>query len=191
MALYASARSGATLTDTIMVPPRDVRCFTVPAGHFFRITSVDGPQVGDLNLWKAADLTERFYSGKTRALHGTHITTRDRMWRSFPALRPMATITADTHDWYGIDAYGGSVHDVIGTCCDPYTGLRPSMWCNLPDDLRSRSGGFDAGNWVCFLSIHFWRKPRPASICCRSAIRRFARTAQRRRGGRLRPRWGR
>jgi len=37
-------------------------------------------------------------------------------------LRPMATIIADTLEWYGIDRYGGSVHDVIGTRCDPYTG---------------------------------------------------------------------
>jgi uncharacterized protein YcgI (DUF1989 family) len=34
----------------------------------------------------------------------------------------MATIVADTLGWYGIDAHGGSVHDVIGTRCDPYTG---------------------------------------------------------------------
>ena len=33
----------------------------------------------------------------------------------------MATVVADTLDWYGIDADGGSVHDVIGTRCDPYT----------------------------------------------------------------------
>lgn len=44
------------------------------------------------------------------------------MWSSFPHLRPMATIIADTLEWYGIDSYGGSVHDVIGTRCDPYTG---------------------------------------------------------------------
>jgi uncharacterized protein YcgI (DUF1989 family) len=36
-------------------------------------------------------------------------------------LRPMATITHDTLDWYGVDDFGGSVHDVIGTRCDPYT----------------------------------------------------------------------
>ena len=66
-------------------------------------------------------LPERFYSGKTRALHGTHITTGQRMWSSFPTLRPMATLTHDTLDWYGMDAFGGSVHDVIGTRCDPYT----------------------------------------------------------------------
>ncbi|MEM9844548.1 MAG: DUF1989 domain-containing protein, partial [Pseudomonadota bacterium] len=68
------------------------------------------------------DLSERFYSGKTRALHGTHLSVGDRMWSSFPTLRPMATITHDTLGWYGIDPYGGSVHDVIGTRCDPYTG---------------------------------------------------------------------
>ncbi len=115
-------RQRAIKTDEVLVPPRDARCFEVPAGHFFRITSVEGPQVGDLNLWNLSDLSERFYSGKTRALHGTHLTTGERMWSSFPHLRPMATITADTLGWYGIDGFGGSVHDVIGTRCDPYTG---------------------------------------------------------------------
>ena len=33
----------------------------------------------------------------------------------------MATITADTLGWYGTDPFGGRVHDVIGTRCDPYT----------------------------------------------------------------------
>lgn len=116
-----SARATATRTGATLIPPREARCFRVPAGHFFRITSKDGPQVGDLNLWHAGDLSERFYSGKTRALHGTHLSTGDRMWSCFPALRPMATIIADTLGWYGFDADGGSVHDVIGTRCDPYT----------------------------------------------------------------------
>ncbi len=120
--LYARALASATVVETMTAAPRDAATFRVPAGAFFRIVSVDGPQVGDLNLWNAADLSERFYSGKTRALHGTHVSTGDRLWSSFPALRPMATIVEDSLDWYGIDAYGGSVHDVIGTRCDPYTG---------------------------------------------------------------------
>jgi len=33
----------------------------------------------------------------------------------------MATITHDTLAWYGWDADGAGVHDVIGTRCDPYT----------------------------------------------------------------------
>ena len=122
LGLYQAARETATKTGEVIVPARDAACFEVPAGHFFRITSVEGPQVGDLNLWNKNDLSERFYSGKSRALHGTHLTTGERMWTSFPYLRPMATITDDTLGWYGIDQYGGSVHDVIGTRCDPYTG---------------------------------------------------------------------
>ena len=120
--LYRAARLEAQKSGEILIPPREAGTFRVPAGHFFRISSVEGPQVGDLNLWHANDLSERFYSGKTRALHGTHVTTGDRLWTSFPALRPMATIIKDTLDWYGIDEFGGSVHDVIGTRCDPYTG---------------------------------------------------------------------
>ena len=121
LALYAAAREGAEKVAEVVVPPREAACFRVAAGEFFRIRSIEGPQVGDLNLWNAEDLSERFYSGKTRALHGTHLTTGDRMWSAFPWLRPMATIVEDTLAWYGIDAFGGAVHDVIGTRCDPYT----------------------------------------------------------------------
>src|SRR4051812_44430412 len=118
---YGAARQDWTKVEEVTVPPRDARSFTVPAGHFFRILSVEGPQVGDLNLWSATDPNERFYSGKTRALHGTHLTTGDRLWSCLPYLRPMATITEDTLGWYGVDRFGGRVHDVIGTRCDPYT----------------------------------------------------------------------
>ncbi len=120
--LYLRARRQAGRSGHVIVPPREARCFAVPAGQFFRISAPEGPQVGDLNLWHLHDLSERFYSGKTRALHGTHLSTGDRMWSSFPTLRPMATIVEDTLDWYGIDEHGGAVHDVIGTRCDPYTG---------------------------------------------------------------------
>ena len=118
---YRSSRESLELVDSVLVAPRDAETFEVPAGHFFRITCPEGPQVGDLNLWNNHDLNERFFSGKTRALHGTHLSTGDRMWSNLPYFRPMATITHDTLDWYGFDEFGGSVHDVIGTRCDPYT----------------------------------------------------------------------
>ena len=121
LAAYQAVREGWEKVSEVVVPPRDARSFSVPAGSFFRIVSIDGPQVGDLNLWAAEDLDERFFSGKTRALHGTHLSTGDQLWSCLPYLRPMATITHDTLDWYGFDEFGGSVHDVIGTRCDPYT----------------------------------------------------------------------
>jgi uncharacterized protein YcgI (DUF1989 family) len=121
MVMLAQARETLTKVSETIVPPRDARTFDVPAGHFFRIVSIEGPQVGDLNLWNAHDLSERFFSGKTRALHATHMTTGNRLWSTLPNLRPLATITYDTLSWYGFDADGGGVHDVIGTRCDPYT----------------------------------------------------------------------
>ena len=121
--LYAKARDEMKLVESIVIPPRDAKTFEVPAGHFFRIVSIDGPQVGDLNLWNKDNINERFFSGKTRALYGTHVSTGDRLYSNLPFLRPMATITHDTLDWYGWDDDGGSVHDVIGTRCDPYTHM--------------------------------------------------------------------
>ncbi|MEP2030865.1 MAG: DUF1989 domain-containing protein [Paracoccaceae bacterium] len=118
---FVRLRDGMEKVGGITIPARTAGCVNVPKGHVFRILSVEGPQVGDLNVWSASSLDERFYSGKTRALHGTHLSTGDRLWSSFPNLRPMATIIHDTLDWYGFDAFGGSVHDVIGTRCDPYT----------------------------------------------------------------------
>lgn len=120
--MYQRAAGTAVEGAQVLAAPRAAACLEVPAGSFLRITSIQGSQVGDLNLFAAGDLSERFYSGKTRALHGTHVTTGDRLWSNFPHLRPMATIVADTLGWYGIDEFGGSVHDVIGTRCDPYTG---------------------------------------------------------------------
>ena len=118
---YLIARKNLKKIDQIIIPPRDAKCFRVPKSHFFRIYCQNGPQVGDLNLWNEHNLNEKFYSGKTRALYGTHLSTNDQLWSSLTYLRPMATITHDTLDWYGFDDDGGSVHDVIGTRCDPYT----------------------------------------------------------------------
>ena len=105
-AFYDNARAGMAKIGEMIVPPREGRAFDVPAGHFFRIVSIEGPQVGDLNLWSAGNLAERFFSGKTRALNATHVTTGSRLWSTLPYLRPMATVTHDTLAWYGFDADG-------------------------------------------------------------------------------------
>ena len=118
---YAQARASATEVSRLHIPAREARCFHVSAGSFFRISCPEGAQVGDLNLFEARNLEERFFSGKTRALHGSHVKVGDRLWSALPWLRPMATVTSDSLDWYGVDPDGGRVHDVIGTRCDPYT----------------------------------------------------------------------
>ncbi len=119
--ILLEARKHLVRQKEIIISPRDANTFEVPNGDFFRIESIEGPQVGDLNLFQQNNLDEKFYSGKTRALYGTHISVGDKMYSTIPYLRSLATITWDTLDWYGYDSDGGSVHDVIGTRCDPYT----------------------------------------------------------------------
>jgi len=121
LSAYRALRDDLTLIETFVVPPREAATWSVPSGHFCRIVCTEGPQVGDLNLFNANDLNERLYTGKTRALNGTHVGLGDQLFSNFPYLRPIATITHDTLDWYGFDEFGGAVHDVIGTRCDPYT----------------------------------------------------------------------
>lgn len=121
LSTYRALRDDLELVETIIIPPRDAASWEVPAGHFCRLVCSEGSQVGDLNLFNLHNLKERFYSGKTRALNGTHVGLGDQLFSNFPYLRSIATITHDTLDWYGFDEFGGSVHDVIGTRCDPYT----------------------------------------------------------------------
>ena len=58
--ILESARQSLEKIGEVLVPPREARCFDVPAGHFFRIVSVEGSQVGDLNLWQAKILMSGF-----------------------------------------------------------------------------------------------------------------------------------
>ncbi len=109
-----------TLVDSFEIPIRSGRAWTVPAGHVCRLLTVDGPQVGDLNIWNRHNPRERFWAARTRQLQAAHVTTFDRLWSNLPYLRPLVTITADTLEGYGVDAEGGRVHDTLGTRCDPY-----------------------------------------------------------------------
>ncbi|AIO36850.1 DUF1989 domain-containing protein [Burkholderia pseudomultivorans] len=106
--------------ESHVVPIRSGFAWTVPAGHVFRIVTLEGPQVADFNMWNLHNPRERMWASRTRQLQAAHVTTFDRLWSTLPYLRPMATITDDTLADYGVDSDGGRVHDLLGTRCDPY-----------------------------------------------------------------------
>lgn len=108
------------LVESFLVPIRSGRAWSVPQGHICRITTPDGPQVGDLNIWNLHNPRERFWASRTRQLHASHVTIFDRLWSCLPYLRPLVTITGDSLKDYGVDEVGGRVHDLLGTRCDPY-----------------------------------------------------------------------
>src|SRR5699024_5186036 len=108
------------LVERFEIPIRSARAWRVPAGHVFRIVTVEGPEVGDLNLWHMHDPREHMWAARTRQLQSAHVSTFDRLWSTLPFLRPMATITRDSLADYGLDEDGGRVHDLLGSRCDPY-----------------------------------------------------------------------
>src|SRR5258708_34376565 len=73
MAVLEAARRTMVKIHEVVVPPRNARAFRGSRGQFFRIVRIEAPQVSDLNLWNAADLPERFFTGKTRARLATHV----------------------------------------------------------------------------------------------------------------------
>ncbi|KAK3305008.1 uncharacterized protein B0T15DRAFT_531079 [Chaetomium strumarium] len=108
------------LLSEFTLPIRSGRAWKAPAGSIVRISTPEGPQVGDLNLWNAHNPRERFWASRTRQLHATHVSTGDRLWSCLPYMRPLVTIISDSLAWYGQDEHGGRVHDLLGTRCDPY-----------------------------------------------------------------------
>lgn len=119
--LYEAARKAPrVLLEEFTLPIRSGRAWKAPAGSIIRISTPDGPQVGDLNIWNAHNPRERFWASRTKQLHASHVTTHDRLWSCLPYMRPLVTIIADSLSWYGEDEHGGRVHDLLGTRCDPY-----------------------------------------------------------------------
>lgn len=116
----AESENQRKLVESITIPIRSGRAWEVPAGHVFRIVTLEGPQVGDLNIWNRHDPRERLWASRTRQLQGAHVGTYDRLWSTLPFLRPLVTITGDSMSDYGVDEHGGRLHDLLGTRCDPY-----------------------------------------------------------------------
>ncbi|KAL6401008.1 hypothetical protein AUP68_16730 [Ilyonectria robusta] len=108
------------LAEEFTLPIRSGKAWKAPAGSIVKISTPEGPQVGDLNIWNAHNPRERFWASRTKQLHASHVTTYDKLWSNLPYMRPLATIIKDTLDWYGEDEHGGRVHDLLGTRCDPY-----------------------------------------------------------------------
>src|SRR5579863_6114229 len=96
----AQEQDARRLVDKLVVPIRSGRAWRVPAGHVFRIVTIDGPQVGDLNIWNLHNPRERMWASRSRQLQAAHVSTFDRLWSNLPFLRPLVTITATA--WLGM-----------------------------------------------------------------------------------------
>lgn len=123
VASSAADPKARSLETSFTIRPCAGQAWTVKAGQVCRITTPEGPQVGDLNIWNAHNPRERLWAARTRQIHRSHVTEGDRLWSTLPFLRPLVTITGDSLKQYGVDKWGGRVHDLLGTRCDPYVNL--------------------------------------------------------------------
>jgi uncharacterized protein len=129
-----ASTTSRTLVHSYTVPPRSGYAWHVPAKSILRLTTPEGPQVGDLNLWNAHNPRERFWAARTRQLQKAHVSTGDRLWSCIPYIRPMVTIVKDTLD--GVER----CHDLLGTRCDPYgTATSSSTSLRLLESEKTRS----------------------------------------------------
>ncbi|KAL7271632.1 hypothetical protein RUND412_005596 [Rhizina undulata] len=119
IAATASTPGARELVEKFTIQIRSAEAWVVPKGHVCRLTTPEGPQVGDLNLWNLHNPRERFWAARTRQLQRAHVEVFDRLWSTLPYLRPMVTVTGDSLAGYK-DEVGGRVHDLLGTRCDPY-----------------------------------------------------------------------
>ena len=83
-----------TTVESFVIPIRSGRAWKVKAGQVCRISTPEGAQVGDLNVWNANNPRERFWAARTRQLQQSHVKVYDRLWSCLPYLRPMVTVTA-------------------------------------------------------------------------------------------------
>src|SRR5690625_7905285 len=89
----AEATDQRTLVNKFTIPIRSGQAWEVPAGHVFRIVTVEGPQLGDVNIWNSHNQRERLWAARTRQLEGAHVSDDIRSFSTQPYFRPLVTIT--------------------------------------------------------------------------------------------------
>ncbi|CRG84273.1 putative protein C11D3,03c [Talaromyces islandicus] len=141
VAATAGRPDARILETSFTIRPCSGQAWIVRAGQVCRLTTPQGPQVGDLNIWNANNPRERMWAARTRQIHSSHVSVGDRLWSNLPYLRPLVTITGDSLGGgqldqvlddegkrregteFGTTRWGGRVHDLLGTRCDPYVNL--------------------------------------------------------------------
>lgn len=74
-AYTAFQQAPRVLIEEFTIPARSGRAWEAPAGSIIRISTPEGPQVGDLNIWNRHNPRERFWAGRTKQLHASHVST--------------------------------------------------------------------------------------------------------------------
>ena len=118
--------------NELIVPARTGKGFVVPKGQLLRIECHRDTQVADFDVFNRDNPKEHFCASQTRAIHGTHVTTGDRLWSHPIYQRPMMTVVADTVG-PGRTLEGARSHDLLFGPCDEKLYRRATGKSGLPN----------------------------------------------------------
>jgi uncharacterized protein len=102
---------------TIAIAARTGKAFKVMRGEICRVSCSEGPQVADMIVFNLDDPSEKFWSARTRVVHGGHLKVGDQLWSTPPMTRPMMTMIADTVNHAELP-HGARSHDLLFCRCD-------------------------------------------------------------------------
>jgi uncharacterized protein YcgI (DUF1989 family) len=121
------------IAERIVIPAREGRSLHVPAGRSFRVTDLEGGQVGDLFAFNAEDVSEYASAEHTRAFVDRLF---PRIGESFVTNRRRPILEFERDESPGH-------HDMLCAACDPerFWGLGVEGWhASCEENLRKAMG---------------------------------------------------
>jgi uncharacterized protein YcgI (DUF1989 family) len=165
LAHHASIRAAAAhyrLVDRFEIATPTGRGFRVARGHIARFLVSHGPQIVDLDVFNAADPSERLWANQTLNREGFWLSTDARLWSNMPHFRPLAAIVDDT---VVTDQSGGPArhHHIFGGHCNPHYWYIVAGRYGLPncyDNLCAAIHPFGLGPAAVHDNLNLFQKSR-------------------------------
>jgi uncharacterized protein len=90
------AMSGRSVVDEFIMEPGTGKAVELLQGQILRVEQIEGGQCADFNCFNLHDYKEFMHTGRTRVIHGLHLTKGHFLWSAPPRERPIMYILDDT-----------------------------------------------------------------------------------------------
>lgn len=128
----AEDRAQRRIVRELVVPARSGTAFIVETGQILHVACHEDKQVADFDVFNRDNPKEAFSASHSRAIHGSHLSTGDRLWSHPIYQRPMMTIIADSLDRASTPE-GARSHDLLFGPCDEKLYQRATGRAGMPN----------------------------------------------------------
>jgi hypothetical protein len=85
-----------SIVNEFTMEPGTGKAIELLQGQILRVEQIEGGQCADFNCFNLHDYKEFMHTGRTRVIHGMHITKGHFLWSAPPRERPMMYIMLPT-----------------------------------------------------------------------------------------------